>query len=97
MPSGVPGSARCGTPSGWVRHRREGERACDACARAKAEYDARRRSADGKVRLARLRAKAQSRAGFELRHRYPEEYQELYAEALAEVFEMEELLMAGDA
>lgn len=42
-----PNPAECGTPSGWRRHNRNHEPACDACRRA--------HNADEKTRQARLR------------------------------------------
>ena len=78
--------ARCGTPSGWSRHKNDGERPCNACFKAKAEYDARRRNASSEaVVVSRARAAAQARANTALRRRYPEEYRALYVAALQDV------------
>lgn len=77
--------ARCGTTSGYQRHRRDGEKPCDACTKATAEYDARRRAQDSEQQKNRLRGRAQSRALLELARRHPAEYQRLYQEAKTEV------------
>lgn len=74
--------ARCGTTSGYRRHRLDDTATCNACARAQAEYDARRRSADKTQQGDRLRSRAQTRALLVLSREHPEEYRELY---LAEV------------
>lgn len=84
-----PRSARCGTPSGWSRHKLDDEKPCDACALAKARYDKRSRAAPDKVRVARLRTRAQGRALGALRANYPDEYQRLYQAHLAEIFRAE--------
>lgn len=64
--SGTPkplrrGIAACGTPSGYSRHRRRGEKACDACAQAERErtraYSEKRRREAG-ARQYRPRARA---------------------------------------
>lgn len=74
-----PGSRiRHGTHSGWTRHIRDGERPCDPCYAAKAQYDRRRRSAPEVIRASRLRARAQHRAYQALAHKYPDEYAALY-------------------
>lgn len=95
MARGVAGTSRCGTPSGFDRHQRNKERPCNACYRAKAEYDVRRRSSTEQVRLARLRARAQQRASTMLKRLYPEEYREMYLTALEELTEMDERLYGG--
>lgn len=71
---------RHGTHSGWRLHQKRGERPCDPCYRAKADYNRRRRSAPDLVRAARRAARAQRLAYKELAHRYPAEYAALYAE-----------------
>jgi hypothetical protein len=80
-------AARCGTTGGYKRHQRNGEAPCNACVRAKAEYDVRWRNApDDTRRILRLRARAQGRAETWLRQNHPGEYRQLYEAALAEVF-----------
>lgn len=81
-----PKAARCGTASGWRRHKDRNETPCDACARAKAEYDRRRRTAGDNTVRNRLHAKAQQKALLQLRRRYADEYEELYAAWKARVF-----------
>ena len=73
---------RCGTTSGYSTHQRAGEKPCDACARAKREYDARWRSAPERTRKNRLAAKAQARAAARLREIHPEQWRALYSEEL---------------
>lgn len=77
--------ARCGTPSGYERHRLDGVKPCDACALAKSEYDRRYRAAPERVRRDRLKARAQSRAYVALRAEHVEEYRKLYRAAWAEL------------
>jgi len=80
-------TVRHGTISGHREHQDRGELPCDACTRAKSEYDARRRSAPEQTRKARMYARAQGRALRDLRQRHGEEYALLYAQhkqALAE-------------
>lgn len=74
---------KCGTYAGWMVHRRAGEKACAFCKSAHAEYMKAYRADP-----TRKRRNAQQRAAYhaalkELGHRYPEEYQALYTEALA--------------
>lgn len=71
---------RCGTTSGYSRHRWADEKPCDACAAAKAEYDRRLRSAPEATRRSRLNARAQGRALARLRRLYPDVYAALYEE-----------------
>lgn len=78
-----PRTARCGTPSGYNRHKLDGEKPCDACHAAKSEYDKRWRSASDKVRRSRLNARAQMKAYGRLAHKYPDDYARLYAEEKA--------------
>jgi hypothetical protein len=80
MTQGVKGTARCGTPSGWTKHKNADETPCDACALAKKEYNQRWRSAPEKVRKNRLHAQAQARAVGRLKAIYPDLYAALYAE-----------------
>ena len=86
-------SARHGTASGYNAHQNRGEQPCDACALAKREYDARRRSATPTVNRGRALAKAQSRALAVLKRNHLNEYHELYeafrVEVLAELDEDE--------
>lgn len=71
---------RHGTPSGYFTHMRRNEQPCDACYRAKQDYDARRRQAPTQVRVARLRARAQRAALTRLKNIYPVLYRLLYEE-----------------
>lgn len=76
---GHPGAGfRHGTYTGWSQHQQAGERPCDACFRAKQEYDKRRRSSSNRQIQNRQHARAQGRAARELKDRYPEEYKALY-------------------
>lgn len=74
---------RHGTPSGYRLHQILGERPCDACVRAKQEYDRRRLQASDLQLKNRMRARAQNRAKTRLVHLYPDEYLALYREALS--------------
>jgi hypothetical protein len=76
----VSADKRHGTPSGYKRHQLDSEKPCDACARAKQEYDQRWRSSPEQTRRNRLHAKAQGRAHTRMRAIYPEVYAALYAE-----------------
>lgn len=69
---------RHGTPSGWTFHKSLDEDPCDACYRAKQEYDRRYRLAPEKIRTSRIAARAQRKAEREIVAKYPEEYRELY-------------------
>lgn len=69
---------RCGTTNGWALHQGRGEKPCDACASAKAEYDRRWRAAPERTRINRLHAKAQGRALRALAKAHPDEYRVLY-------------------
>ena len=80
-------TTRHGTNSGWTKHKKLGERACDACTRAKQEYDKRRKAIPEQTRLNRLNASAQGRAEARLRRMYPEDYAALYAEEKARLVE----------
>jgi hypothetical protein len=77
--------ARCGTPSGHSRHQRHGEKPCNACALAKARYDARWRSAEARTQRSRINAQAQKRALLTLSWRYPDEYRQLYESIKADL------------
>lgn len=76
---------RHGTPSGWSLHQSRGERPCDACYRAKSEYDRRRNSAPEQTRKNRLNARAQARANSDLKRLHPAEYQALYEAHLSDL------------
>jgi Skp family chaperone for outer membrane proteins len=76
---------RHGNVKGWRRHQRAGERPCDACAKARADYDERRRNSDAETRAARIRGRAQIRAYQRLAHEYPDKYAAYYAEAKEQV------------
>lgn len=79
--TGFSGSTvRHGTTSGYKTHQNRGERPCDACVRAKQEYDARWRSGSERTRQSRLLAGAQKRALTRLKNLYPDLYAALYAE-----------------
>ena len=83
MSDTLPGSrARHGTPSGWTAHQNRGERPCDACYAAKAEYDKRRKTAPEEVRRSRLHARAQARAETEIKRLYPGVWRALYQQHL---------------
>lgn len=79
-------SARCGTAAGYTAHQNRSEKPCDACVRAKAEYDHRWRAAPEQQRRSRLNALAQRKAYSTLAHRYPDEYAALYAQFKAAAF-----------
>ncbi len=76
---------RHGNVKGWRRHQKAGEKPCEACTRAKSEYDARRRNSDAETRSARIRGRAQIRAYQRLAHEFPEKYATYYAEAKEQV------------
>lgn len=76
---------RHGTNSGWSLHQKREEHPCDACVRAKREYDQRLRSAPEKARDNRLRARAQGRAYSDLKRLHPAEYRALYEAHLSEL------------
>jgi hypothetical protein len=76
---------RHGSPAGWRRHQKAKERPCDACAKARAEYDERRRTSDAETRSARIRGRAQVRAYQRLAHEFPEKYAAYYDEAKEQV------------
>lgn len=78
---------RHGTVAGWSRHKRAGETPCDACTRAREEYDARRRAASTGQAENRRNARAQHAALKELRHRHLEEYRALYEVAKREMYQ----------
>ena len=46
---GPRGGRKCGTESGWARHYRAGEQACDPCREARAKARARRRGGNPNV------------------------------------------------
>lgn len=69
-----------GTYSGYRLHGQLNEDACDACYRAKEEYDARRRASEPARIKARRKAHAQNRAIVRLRHAHYDEWLKLYRE-----------------
>jgi len=71
---------RHGTTAGYREHQRREEKPCDACVRAKQEYDASWRGIADNTRRNRLHAKAQTRALKRLKHLHPGLYALLYAE-----------------
>jgi hypothetical protein len=73
--------AKCGTLSGYARHRRLGEEACAECLRANNERS-RNLYRDDPDRRAQVRARtaAAERAYSRLAHMYPDDYAALYAE-----------------
>jgi hypothetical protein len=78
---------RHGTASGWRLHQELGhDRPCDPCYRAKAAYDARRRSAPLETQRNRAHAAAQHRAHKRLVHMFPELYKKFYDEEKRQVF-----------
>ena len=78
-----PGSkSRHGTQSGYRKHQSLGETPCDACRRAKAVYDQRRRSSPKHAVSNRARAAAQGRARGRLKNMHPTEYRALYLDEL---------------
>jgi hypothetical protein len=79
--------ARCGTPSGYRQHQQADEKPCDACARSKSDYDARRRDMPEQRLRSRIRAKAQFRAYQILARKYKKEYQQAYEAELVRVRE----------
>lgn len=78
--------ARCGTPSGWTKHKRRNEQPCDACALARKEYDKRQKGIPINTQKNRLTAKAQGNARVRLTQIYPELYAALYAEEKEKLF-----------
>lgn len=92
-----PFRSRHGTTSGFHAHARRDERPCDACYRAKQEYDERRRDAPEHVRAGRLRARAQRGALIRLKNIYPVLYRLLYVEELRRIEREEAVDLAGYA
>lgn len=84
-----PRTARCGTLSGYARHKLDDNKPCDACTAAKREYDKRWRAAPERTRKSRLSARAQQKAYGRLAREFPDKYAAYYAEAKAD-------LMNGD-
>ena len=77
--------SKCGTASGYARHKYLKEPQCLACTAAQAEYDAKRR-ADPEIReRITLRNRAQHRAEGRLKAMYPNDWRALMAEELAAV------------
>lgn len=91
-----PFTSRHGTPAGYFAHQHRDERPCDACYRAKQEYDARRRQAPTQVRVSRLRARAQRCALSRLRRLYPGLYRLLYEDELRRLEREEAADLARD-
>ena len=86
MTDGEESAVGCGTTSAYQRHRRRGEEACDACKAALRTYQAEYRAANPNSRAKELRkSNARVRALWKLRLEYPQRFNELYAEELAEV------------
>lgn len=74
-------AAKCGTPSGYSRHLKQGEPRCDACKAAWAEYQRAYRASDPRHREKRAKNEAaRMRALWRLRKEFPKRYQELYNE-----------------
>lgn len=69
---------RHGTNSGYRHHQALGQDPCDACYRAKQEYDKERRNQPQQVLQNRLNARAQQKAYGELVRLYPDVYNVLY-------------------
>jgi len=76
---------RCGTNAGYQAHQRRGESACSFCKSARATYQKRRREDPDIARRNAEQIAARTAALKVLGHRYREEYQRLYAQALAEL------------
>ena len=76
---------RCGTYAGWMAHRRRGEQPCGFCRSAAAEYQREHRLNPDAKRRNLERCRARGAALKELGRQYPDEYQRLYVEALAEI------------
>lgn len=86
-----PGSnVRHGTRSGWTKHQNEGTDPCDACYRAKEQYDSDWRKQPRRVKISRRNARAQGIANKALRRAHPGEYARLYADAKAELIAQEQ-------
>lgn len=66
--------AECGTMGGYMRHRRAGEEICEACYRAKREYDRKMRAerADGRERKRRVEAICGTPSGYAKHYRLGE-------------------------
>jgi arginyl-tRNA--protein-N-Asp/Glu arginylyltransferase len=80
------GDARHGTTPGYSQHMQIGEEPCEACRKAKTEYDRNLRSAPAKTRRNRLHAKSQQRAFKRLKDIYPELYKAFYDEEKQRLF-----------
>ena len=81
---------RHGTNSGWRKHQSLGETPCDACWKAKSDYDKRRLQATDQQIKNRKYAKAQNRALMKLKDLYPDAYRDFYEEAKAELMKEEQ-------
>ena len=74
--------AQHGTDTGYQRHRRQGEKPCDECLKAHAEYTRdynRRRAAEPSKPLPLGTTKLRDRALIELASRHPQEYRGILA------------------
>jgi hypothetical protein len=91
-------TVRHGSYSGWSLHQKLGQDPCDACYRAKSEYDKRRRAVPRRVQMNRMHAAAQGLAERDLRRAHPQEYAELYEHHKAEILKrwIEEKRKEGD-
>jgi hypothetical protein len=88
--------SRCGTTTGYKRHQRAGEKPCDACAAAVAEYGRRYREAPRRVQVQRIHSAAQGIAFTTLRKRYPDEYLVLYQDAKKRLYDELEGILNAD-
>ena len=78
-------NVRHGTASGWRKHQKDGTGPCDACVRARSEYDRRRLEAPEATNRNRLTARAQHLALMRLMRAHKTEYDVYYIEAKGEV------------
>jgi hypothetical protein len=77
---------RCGTPSGFRRHQKAGEKPCEACTAAKSEADKRWRAAPRVTQRNRASARAQHLALRDLSRLHHDEYSALYQQHKAALF-----------
>lgn len=78
-------TTRHGTPSGFTKHQVNSERPCDACIRAKSDYDARRLNSTELRDRNRAYASAAGLAKKRLVAAHKAEYDALYRQAKTEV------------
>lgn len=78
---------RHGSTAGHAFHLKHKETPCDACAAAKARYDAARREQPEQVLRSRLAARAQSKAHRRLVKQFPELYRKFYLEEKSKLAE----------